>query len=214
MNHRNYDLVPVSSDTVRDIYAEAFGISPSKVQALGVPRTDRLFDWEYEEDPPEAFDVNRFMERQPEDTVLILKNHPFVKQSFFVEERWKDRVFDLSTKEHINDLMLISNLLITDYSSSVFEAAILELPMLFYAFDEKEYMDSRDFYFDYDQFTPGPVVAEFEALCEKAASMLENIVSEVEQSDLDNFRKVFLNMVDGCSTERICRKIKTNYINI
>ena len=53
--------------------------------------------------------------------------------------------------------------------------------MLFYAFDEKEYMDSRDFYFDYDQFTPGPVVAEFEALCEKAASMLENIVSEVEQ---------------------------------
>ncbi|MFQ9750196.1 MAG: CDP-glycerol glycerophosphotransferase family protein [Anaerobutyricum soehngenii] len=39
MNHRNYDLVPVSSDTVRDIYAEAFGISPSKVQALGVPRT-------------------------------------------------------------------------------------------------------------------------------------------------------------------------------
>ena len=154
------------------------------------------------------------MERQPEDTVLILKNHPFVKQSFFVEERWKDRVFDLSTKEHINDLMLISNLLITDYSSSVFEAAILELPMLFYAFDEKEYMDSRDFYFDYDQFTPGPVVADFEALCEKAASMLENIVSEVEQSDLDNFRKVFLNMVDGHSTERICRKIKTNYINI
>ena len=75
-------------------------------------------------------------------------------------------------------------------------------------------MDSRDFYFDYDQFTPGPVVAEFEVLCEKAASMLENIVSEVEQSDLDNFRKVFLNMVDGCSTERICRKIKTNYINI
>lgn len=248
MNHRNYDLVPVSSDTVRDIYAEAFGISPSKVQALGVPRTDRLFDWEYEEEkrrelyekypafkdnrvilfaptfrgdgnkdahyPPEAFDVNRFMERQPEDTVLILKNHPFVKQSFFVEEQWKDRVFDLSTKEHINDLMLISNLLITDYSSSVFEAAILELPMLFYAFDEKEYMDSRDFYFDYDQFTPGPVVADFEALCEKAASMLENIVSEVEQSDLDNFRKVFLNMVDGHSTERICRKIKTNYINI
>ena len=74
-------------------------------------------------------------------------------------------MFDLSTKEHINDLMLISNLLITDYSSSVFEAAILELPMLFYAFDEKEYMDSRDFYFDYDQFTPGSVVADFESLC-------------------------------------------------
>ncbi len=82
--------------------------------------------------PLEAFDVNHFMERQPEDTVLILKNHPFVKQKFTVDAQWQDRVLDLSGEEHINDLMLISNLLITDYSSSVFEAAILELPMLFY----------------------------------------------------------------------------------
>lgn len=248
MNHRNYDLVPVSSDTVRDIYAEAFGISGSKVQALGVPRTDLLFDWDYEEKkreelygkypilkenrvilfaptfrgdgnkdayyPLEAFDVNHFMERQPEDTVLILKNHPFVKQKFTVDAQWQDRVLDLSGEEHINDLMLISNLLITDYSSSVFEAAILELPMLFYAFDEKEYMDSRDFYFDYSQFTPGPVVTDFEALCEESAAMLQNIVSANEQADLKKFCETFLNIVDGCSTERICRKIKTNYINI
>lgn len=248
MNHRNYDLVPVSSDTVRDIYAEAFGISGSKVQALGVPRTDLLFDWDYEEKkreelygkypilkenrvilfaptfrgdgnkdayyPLEAFDVNHFMERQPEDTVLILKNHPFVKQKFTVDAQWQDRVLDLSGEEHINDLMLISNLLITDYSSSVFEAAILELPMLFYAFDEKEYMDSRDFYFDYSQFTPGPVVTDFEALCEESAAMLQNIVSANEQADLKEFRETFLNTVDGCSAERICRKIKTNYINI
>lgn len=248
MNHRNYDLVPVSSDTVRDIYAEAFGISGSKVQALGVPRTDLLFDWDYEEKkreelygkypilkenrvilfaptfrgdgnkdayyPLEAFDVNHFMERQPEDTVLILKNHPFVKQKFTVDAQWQDRVLDLSGEEHINDIMLISNLLITDYSSSVFEAAILELPMLFYAFDEKEYMDSRDFYFDYSQFTPGPVVTDFEALCEESAAMLQNIVSANEQADLKKFRETFLNTVDGCSTERIYRKIKTNYINI
>ena len=248
MNHRNYDLVPVSSDTVRDIYAEAFGISGSKVQALGVPRTDLLFDWDYEEKkreelygkypilkenrvilfaptfrgdgnkdayyPLEAFDVNHFMERQPEDTVLILKNHPFVKQKFTVDAQWQDRVLDLSGEENINDIMLISNLLITDYSSSVFEAAILELPMLFYAFDEKEYMDSRDFYFDYSQFTPGPVVTDFEALCEESAAMLQNIVSANEQADLKKFRETFLNTVDGCSTERICRKIKTNYINI
>ena len=246
MNHRNYDFVPVSSDTVRDIYAEAFGISGSKVQALGVPRTDLLFDWEYEEEkrrelyekypafkenrvilfaptfrgdgnkdahyPADAFDVDCFMEKQPEDTVLILKNHPFVKEKLPVSAQWQERVFDLSGEEHINDLMLISNLLITDYSSSVFEAAILEVPMLFYAFDEKEYMDSRDFYFDYEQVTPGPVVADFEELCEKASGMLEGAVSENEQKDLENFREVFLSAVDGCSTERICKKIKTNYI--
>ena len=131
-----------------------------------------------------------------------------------MDAQWQDRVLDLSGEEHINDIMLISNLLITDYSSSVFEAAILELPMLFYAFDGKEYMDSRDFYFDYSQFTPGPVVTDFEALCEESAAMLQNIVSANEQADLKKFRETFLNTVDGCSTERICRKIKTNYINI
>ena len=73
-------------------------------------------------------------------------------------------------------------------------------------------MDSRDFYFDYEQFTPGPVVADFEELCEKASGMLEGAVSENEQKDLENFREVFLSAVDGCSTERICKKIKTNYI--
>lgn len=39
--------------------------------------------------------------------------------------------------------------------------------------------------------------------------MLQNIVSANEQADLKKFRETFLNTVDGCSTERICRKIKT-----
>ena len=53
------------------------------------------------------FDVNRFMERQPEDTVLILKNHPFVKQSFLLEEQWEGTECLTLVQGHINDLMLI-----------------------------------------------------------------------------------------------------------
>lgn len=245
MNHRNYDMVCVSSEKIRDIYAEAFGISPAKVEALGVPRTDVLFDWEYKKKkreelydrypglkesrvilfaptfrgdgnkdahyPEEAFDVAHFMEAQEEDAVLVLKNHPFVKTPLFVPPQWADRVLDLSGREQINDLMLISDLFITDYSSAVFEAELLELPMLFYAFDEKEYMESRDFYFDYEDFTPGLVVSDFEALCEKAAEMVAGRSKESTGEDV-SFREVFLSALDGRSTEKICKKIKTKFI--
>lgn len=205
MNHRNYDFVSVSSETIRDIYAEAFAIPTSKVKALGVPRTDVLFDWQrkmkkreelYEKYPflrdqkiilfaptfrgdgnkdayypQDAFDINAFMEKMPEDTACIVKHHPFVHQPLDIPSRWQNRVLDLTGKDHINDLLLITDLLITDYSSSIFEAALLEVPMLFYAFDEEEYMASRDFYFAYEEMVPGPVEHTFAGMTRTAARM-------------------------------------------
>lgn len=256
MNHRNYDFVSVSSETIRGIYAEAFAIPTRKVKALGVPRTDCLFDWEYKRQrreqlyekypvlrdsqvilfaptfrgdgnkdayyPEEAFDVNRFMEGMPDNTVCIVKHHPFVHQPVKVDLCWQDRVLDLTGKDHINDLMLISDLLITDYSSSVFEATLLELPILFYAFDEEEYMASRDFYFAYEEMVPGPVEKTFRGMTRKAAKMIEEQGNpEEEPSDeagqalgekMERFREAFLNALDGHSTERICQFITENYL--
>ena len=241
MNHRNYDLVTVSSEKIRGIYAEAFAIPVQKVKALGVPRTDDLFDRQYMKEkreelyrryqaaadgrvvlfaptfrgegnkdayyPPEAFDVRRFMERMPEDVVLIIKNHPFVREPVHVPDDLSDRVLDLSGGEHINDLMLISDLLITDYSSCIFEAALLELPMLFYAFDLAGYEESRDFYFDYRKIVPGPVVKTLESLADQAADILNQGGGYYDDKQLagklEDFREVFLSALDGQGTRRI-----------
>ncbi|MDD7114573.1 MAG: CDP-glycerol glycerophosphotransferase family protein [Lachnospiraceae bacterium] len=257
MNHRNYDFVSVSSEAIRGIYAEAFAIPTRKVKALGVPRTDCLFDWEYKKQrreqlydkypmlrdshvvlfaptfrgdgnkdaryPADAFDVNHFMEAMPDNTVCIVKHHPFVHQKVEVQPGWQDRVLDLTGQDHINDLMLVSDLLITDYSSSVFEAALLELPMLFYAFDEEEYMASRDFYFAYEEMVPGPVEKTFRAMTKKAAKMLEEQGNAVEEDSdeskramgekMDRFREAFLGALDGHSTERISTFIRENYLS-
>ena len=59
-----------------------------------------------------------------------------------------------------------------------------------------------------------PVVANEETAAMYVCCLLYTSVSANEQADLKKFRETFLNTVDGCSTERICRKIKTNYINI
>lgn len=249
MNHRNYDLATVSSDVICDIYAEAFGLTPSKVKALGVPRTDVLFDEEYKERkraelyekypqmkgkkvvlfaptfrgdgnkdahyPEDAFDVNAFLKEQPEDTFCIVKHHPFVHQDIFIDEMYKDCALDLTGQDHINDLMLISDLLITDYSSSVFEAAILDLPMLFYAFDKKEYIESRDFYCDYDSFAPGHIESDFMSLAQRAAHILagnpDPDAIEICEKKLQ-FRHDFLSALDGHSTERIKEYIKKSYL--
>lgn len=264
MNHRNYDFVSVSSETIRDIYAEAFAIPTSKVKALGVPRTDALFDWERKRKtreelykkypflrdqkvllfaptfrgdgnkdayyPEDAFRLEAFMKKMPEDTACIIKHHPFVHQPVEIPPKWQNRVLDLTGKDHINDLMLITDLLITDYSSSIFEAAILEVPMLLYAFDEEEYMASRDFYFAYEEMVPGPVEHTFSAMTRKAARMVagqwdpteeerkKDVLAETADAAsslsqrMEQFREAFLSALDGHSTERIAKYIKENYL--
>lgn len=253
MNHRNYDFVSVSSERIRDIYAEAFAIPTSKVKALGVPRTDVLFDWERKRKkreelyqkypflrdqkivlfaptfrgdgnkdayyPKDAFDLDAFLERMPENTACIVKHHPFVHQPLEIPEKWQNRALDLTGKDHINDLLLITDLLITDYSSSIFEAALLEVPMLFYAFDEQEYMDSRDFYFAYEEMVPGPIEHTFAAMTRKAARMVEGQWTPIEEDEgtslpqrMEQFREAFLGALDGQSTERIAKYIKGNYL--
>ena len=246
MNHRNYDLVTVSSEAVRGIYAEAFAITTGKVKALGAPRTDVLFDQEYKEAkrqelyqkypqlkgrkvilfaptfrgdgnkdayyPEDAFDVNLFMKGFSEDVCCIVKHHPFVHQEIKAGEEYGDRVLDLTGKDHINDLMLISDLLITDYSSSVFEAVLLGVPMLFYAFDKEDYIRSRDFYCDYDSFAPGYVEENFDKMKTMAEKILNHETDSEEETIItakrEQFFHDFLSALDGESTGRIVAYIK------
>ena len=241
MNHRNYDLVCVSSERVRSLYAEAFAVPCHKIKALGVPRTDDLFDPQYKETarreickrypllskgrvvlfaptfrgegnkdayyPGDAFDVGRFMEAMPSDVILIIKNHPFVREPIFIPKEYADRVLDLTGKEHINDLMLLCDLLITDYSSCIFEAAILKLPMLFYAFDLSEYEETRDFYFDYEEMVPGPVEKNFGMLTRRARYILDqgddSPADDRSAKQIETFREVFLSALDGHCTKKV-----------
>ena len=153
--------------------------------------------------PKDRFVIDRLMESLTSDTVLLVKQHPFVRQQLECSEKYRSRVFDFTGKENINDLLFITSLLITDYSSSIFEAALLKIPMLFYVFDLKEYEKQRDIYFDFSTFVPGKQVQTMDELADQAQWILEQKEKDDHTDQkLQAFCSYFLGALDGNSTNR------------
>ena len=153
--------------------------------------------------PKDRFVIDRLMESLTSDTVLLVKQHPFVRQQLECSEKYRSRVFDFTGKENINDLLFITSLLITDYSSSIFEAALLKIPMLFYVFDLKEYEKQRDIYFDFSTFVPGKQVQTMDELADQAQWILEQKEKDDHTDQkLQAFCSYFLGALDGNSTKR------------
>ena len=127
--------------------------------------------------------------------------HPFVKSRPEIPERWADRIFDLGDYPEFNYLLLVTDLLITDYSSAIFEYALLRRPIIFYTPDLAEYWQDRGFYYDFAEYTYGPQVSdlpELFAALDKTA---------VDQARLDQFIAKFLDRCDGQATTRFIETI-------
>ena len=134
-----------------------------------------------------------------------MRLHPFVREPLAIPEAMRDRIIDASTRVasdapapiETNDLLFAVDLLITDYSSIVYEYSILGRPMLFFAYDLDEYVASRDFYEPYASFVPGRIVRTFEEL-------LDAIRREDYQEDkVGPFARRHFDHLDGGSTDRV-----------
>jgi len=99
-----------------------------------------------------------------EDHVVLVRLHPFVRSRMRLAPELAGFAVDVSDHPDIHELMLVSDLLITDYSSAIFEFSLLERPMAFLAPDLDAYERERGFYFDYRAGVPGPVFTETGAL--------------------------------------------------
>lgn len=155
--------------------------------------------------PKIELDISLLLSRLPEEWVLVLKLHPYVAHSFhFVEKEKRDysRVYNLSHYDDINSLFAVSSLLITDYSSIVFEYCLQGKPMIFYAYDLDEFSDrGRGFYRPYEEFVPGPVVRTTEDLI---TCILQNQydIERIQRFKLDHYE-----YLDGLSTRRLVQLV-------
>lgn len=147
--------------------------------------------------PMEMFDIKTVCESLGDDYAIIVKHHPFISESHPIPSDLSDKVIDLSDNTELNDLLFITDVIITDYSSLIFEAALLKTPMLFYVFDLNEYIRDRDFYFDLRLNSPGKLVFSQDELI---TAIKKN---DFETQRMDSFAKMFFDKFDGKSTERV-----------
>ena len=129
--------------------------------------------------------------------VLLVRLHPFIRSRTEIGPGLAGFAVDVSDYPDINELMLVSDILVTDYSSAIFEYALLGRPMVFFAPDYEAYERERGFYFDYRTGVPGPVVETSGAL----ATALRDPAPDLER--VDRFRVASFDIADGRSTERV-----------
>nr|WP_155998893.1 CDP-glycerol glycerophosphotransferase family protein [Streptomonospora sp. PA3] len=102
-------------------------------------------------------DLRRMYEKLGDDHVLLVRRHPRVVDSVPIVGR--DFVYDVSLYPEIMELFLITDVLVTDYSSMMFDFANTGRPMLFFTYDIESYRDNlRGFYFDFEETAPGPLL--------------------------------------------------------
>jgi CDP-ribitol ribitolphosphotransferase / teichoic acid ribitol-phosphate polymerase len=132
------------------------------------------------------------------DAVCIIRMHPFVRSPLDIPAAYADRIIDGATSSiDINDVLFATDLLITDYSSVVFEYSTMDRPMLFFAYDLESYMAERDFYVRYEDFVPGRIVRTFDELLDAIRR------DDVGADRLAAFRATHLGQFDGNATDRV-----------
>ena len=151
--------------------------------------------------PKEFLDIKRLADELGEDWAIILKYHPFIKNPPHIPDDIRNRVFDFGDEREINDILFITDVLVTDYSSVIFENAILGNPCVLYAPDLADYEGDRGFYYEYEAYSCGQVVTSESDL----AAAIKNAGSSAEK--ISEFRKRFVSLCDGNSSARFVKEI-------
>jgi len=146
---------------------------------------------------PNQLDLHQFLQLA-DDYIILIKQHPFVKEKFFIPEECKDFCIEAGQDLLIEELLMVSDVCITDYSSIIFEYSLLNKPMFFFAYDLEEYYDERGFYYPYEEFVPGPIVRTTEELIQQI-----HCIEEYDISKIEAFCKQYMSACDGYSTKRI-----------
>lgn len=133
-----------------------------------------------------------------EDYIFIIKMHPLI-QNMPDEVLDSSYFLNLSEEREINDLLFVTDVLITDYSSVIFEASLLDIETVFFVPDYEEYVTSRDFYYPYNEYTYGTVAYNENELVEAILN------GKNDEDKIIRFRNKFCNACDGHCAERFVK---------
>lgn len=143
-------------------------------------------------------DLKKFNESLGDEYVLALRLHPKIKDFYKGDISAKENYVDCSDYSSEQELLLISDILITDYSSIMIEFAMLNKPIVFFTYDFDSYMNNeRGFYFDFKSTVPGPVVYDSDQLID----VIKN--QEFEEKKVSEFVTTQFDEIDGNASKRV-----------
>ncbi|WP_102693053.1 bifunctional glycosyltransferase/CDP-glycerol:glycerophosphate glycerophosphotransferase [Rummeliibacillus pycnus] len=151
------------------------------------------------------FDLQKLREKLGNDYIIILRMHYFIADNLNIDG-YEGFIYNLSKYDDIADLYLISDMLITDYSSVFFDYSNLRRPILFYAYDLENYRDKlRGFYLDYENQMPGPIVKTTDEMID-AIQNIDQINAQYKDK-YNNFYDQICCWETGNATEKIVHEV-------
>lgn len=132
--------------------------------------------------PYEKLNLQALYDTLGENRIFLFKMHPFILQEVNIPKVYQDRIYDFSKGYDINELFYITDVLITDFSSNIYEFALQRKPMIFYAYDKDVYQLTRGVHRTLEE-APG-------VLCETFDEVLQVLKNQAyDMGKLDAFLK-------------------------
>ncbi|OAT81593.1 hypothetical protein A6P54_12525 [Bacillus sp. MKU004] len=147
-------------------------------------------------------DLHKMKERLSDEYIILLRMHVVISNNITIPEELSTFVYDVSNYPEMQELCLISDILITDYSSVMFDFANTNQPMLFFTYDLQEYKNNiRGFYMDFEDEAPGPFVFNTDDILHS----VENIgqIKEAYREKYVAFQQKYCPLEDGHAAKRI-----------
>ena len=236
----NFLLTPTKAKEDHRILAKAFKIPLSKIFSSGYPRNDILFlknddfmkklKYKFEIASPikriilyaptfrddlvfrfpltesELKSLNDLLKES--NTTFLIKGHIFEEK---IDMKKYDHFQLIKKDTDIQELLLISDILVTDYSSMMFDYLLLNRPILLFAYDLEEYVKERGMYYNFEEIAPGPVLFNGKELIDAIKNIDKNDNNFKEKRELIKDR--FNIFTDGKSIERILKFLNISFNN-
>ena len=152
----------------------------------------------------EEVDFEKMRKKLGDEFIILFRPHYFVA-SVFNFEKYKGFVYNASDVDDINDLYVISDMLITDYSSVFFDYANLKRPLIFYMYDLDYYRDeSNGFYFDVEENLPGKIVKTDDDLIDEIIRVSKEFKYDEKYK---KFNEKFNYLDDGEASKRVVETV-------
>ncbi len=218
----NYTYLTLSAEVCVPVHARALRFPQERIRATGVSRTDCYFDEDWNNRCREAF-YEQYPDARGKKIALWAPTfrgnaaHPVLCGLEAVQETSKalgpEWYFIIKVHPHIDahgqvsncqipteELLCVADVLITDYSSVMFDYLIYEKPLVMFAPDLKEYEDGRGFYIDYAAM-PFPITENAEQLIREVKNIQEK--TKEQAVALKEWKELYTGACDGHSSQRI-----------